>query len=127
LNTDKRDDCLAMGTLVGPDNLGNRYFLDRIIQNTDSYFEAVAKNLAATQIFRETAEAGERVARQDAAPMANYIALVVVFGRLYQDNGQTFAVDLPCEGLPGHDVQNSLYSHMSGSNGPDFHLYCGLP
>jgi len=131
LDTDQRDDCFAVRMLVGPDDPVDRYFLHRIIQNRDSYFEIVAKNLAAIQIFRETAEAGECVARQDTPKMADYIALVIVFGRLNQDNGEPFAGDSHCGGLPSHYVK---YSHthkypglpMDGSCRPDFHPYCAL-
>ena len=41
--------------------------------------------------------------------MADYIALVIVFGGLNQDNGQAFARDSLCEGLPSHGVE---YSHI---------------
>jgi hypothetical protein len=105
LDTDKRDDCPAAGTPVGPDDFVDRHFLYRIIQYLYSYFKIVAKNLAAIQIFSETAETGERVARQDTAQMADHIALIIVFGGLNQDNGKVFARDSPCGGLPSHDVE----------------------
>jgi len=84
------------------------FYRCRVVENLDSYFKIIAKNLPAIQIFSETAETGERVARQDAAQMADYITLVIVFGGLNQDNGKVFARDSPCGGLPGHDVE---YSH----------------
>jgi hypothetical protein len=131
LDTDKGDDCSGMGKPIGSNDPVDRYFLYRIIQKLDSYFEIASKNLAAIQIFCETAETGERVARQDTAPMADYITLVIVFGGLNQNNGKAFAFDSLCGGLSNHDVK---YSHthtypgpsIYGSRRPDFHPYCGL-
>ena len=57
----------------------------------------------------------ERVARQNTAQMADHIALVIVFGGLNQDNGQAFARDSLCEGLPSHDVEYSHIHTLSGS------------
>ena len=108
LDTDKCDDCLAAGAPVGPDDFVDRYFLHRVVENLDSYFKIFAKSLAAIQILSETAQTGEGVARQDTAKMADYIALVIVFGGLDQDNGKVTARDSRCGGLSGHDVE---YSH----------------
>ena len=110
LDADKRDDCPATGMLVGPYDPVDRYFLHRIIQNFDAYFEIVAKNPAAIQIFSQAAEAGECVAGQDAAKMADYIALVIVFGWLNQYNRKAFAFDLLCRCLSSHNVK---YSHST--------------
>ena len=108
LDADKRDDCHATGRLVGPYDLVNRYFLHCIIQNLDAYFQIVAENPAVIQIFSEAVETGECVTGQDAAEMADHIALVIIFGRLNQDNRKAFAFDSLRGCSSGHDVK---YSH----------------
>ena len=95
LNTDKRDDCPASGALIGPDDPVDRYFLYRVVEDFDSHFKFVAKNLATIQILSETMETGKRIVRQDAAPMADYVPLVIVFGGFNQDNGKALAGDSP--------------------------------
>jgi hypothetical protein len=82
LDACKCDDRSAMGMFAGPDNPVYGNFLHSIIQNLTSYFEIFTKNLAAIQIFRETAETGERVARKNAPHMADYIAFIIIFRRL---------------------------------------------
>ena len=108
LYPNKSDHGPAVRTIVGPDDLSDRYFLYRIIQDFDAYFEIVAKNLAAIQIFSEAAETGKCIAGQDTAKMADYIALVIVFGRLNQDNRKALAFDSLCGHLLSHDTK---YSH----------------
>jgi hypothetical protein len=82
-----------MRTLAGPGDPVRPCSLNRVIQNVNSYFEIIAKSISAIEIFSEAVETGDRVARQDNAKMANSIALVVILGRFYQDNGQAFVYD----------------------------------
>jgi hypothetical protein len=110
LDADKSDHGPAVRATVGSDDLFDRYFLYCIIQDFDAYFEIVAKNLAAIQIFSEAAETGECVAGQDTSKMADYIALVIVFGWLNQYNRKAFAFDLLCRCLSSHNVK---YSHST--------------
>jgi len=50
LDTRKRDDRPATGKLVGPDDPVDGYFLDRVVENPDSYFEVVAKDLSSISV-----------------------------------------------------------------------------
>jgi len=112
LNTDQRDDCPAIGTPVGPDNLVNRQFLHRVIENFNLYLEIIAKNPAAVQIFCKTAETGKGVAWKHAAQMTDDISVVIIFGGLDQDNRQEFTPVSFGGGLPSHDI---VHSHTQPS------------
>jgi len=50
----------------------------------------VAEDAAALHLFGQTMQDIQRIARQHAFPKTNHIAIVVVFGRLDQDNSKLF-------------------------------------
>jgi hypothetical protein len=104
LDTRKRDDRSAPGKLVGPNDPVDGYFLNRVVQNPDSYFEVVAKDLLSIQVLSETVKAGKRVTWEDTARMADHVSFVIVLGRPDEHNRQAFACNAPrdwlCHGHP---------------------------
>ncbi len=89
LDADEADQKLGAGLLAPANNFSERYFLRGLIKGRD-FDRQGAEHLACFDVFGETVQHVERVARQDSLPKTDDISIIVILGGLDQNDMKFF-------------------------------------
>ena len=82
LHAGQADDGFPAGTPAAAHDLGDVDLVDRLIEELNVDVQVFSQRLAALDIFREAIQARHRVTGQNAPPVTQHVAVVVILGRL---------------------------------------------
>ena len=91
LHADEADDGLGEAPALGTADAFDGNLVDRFIEQVDLDVPGVAQALLPDNIFRQPGQAGERVARKNAAKVAHHITVIIILGRLDEIEVKSFA------------------------------------
>jgi hypothetical protein len=93
LDSGQDDDGSPVGRPVGFNNPAHGNFFNGIVEDLDSKFDSLAKQLPPRNILGKAGQAGECVAREYAPKVTNHVSIIIVFGWLDEDDAELLSLE----------------------------------